>query len=553
MGIAQRLYEAGLITYMRTDSTNISKVAIAQAESVITKEFGKNYYEHHSYSTKSKNAQEAHEAIRPTDLSHKSAGANDEQKKLYRLIWQRTIASQMADARTLRTKIVANVASVSIPDFTANGSRILFDGWLRADEEARGDDVELPKFAAKDSLELAKSSTKTGSADVEPVRSIEKETQPPPRYTEAGLVKELEKRGIGRPSTYASIIKTIEERGYVEKDGKALKPTDTGDVVSTFLENNFMQYINDSFTANMEDSLDEIALGTRDYAKTLSDFYIPFSKDVKARDKDPKITNLGDADPKLKCPKCSSSMIVKLGRGGKFLSCSTYPECDGALMMDGVEIQKDKPIGTDPVTGLPIYVLVGRFGPYVQLGEKIPKPKRVKKVKQPKGTKKTAAPTPAPTPTKPKMSSIPKGVDLSKVTVEDALRYLSIPRVLGDHPDTGKPITASAGRFGPYIVHESDFRSIKAPDDVYKIDLLRALAILAVPKIARKGAPEKVRVIGKHPKTDKDIVLYKKAGASSDAKAGGFFLKRGFTSIYIPRDVSPDEITVEQALGLLKK
>ncbi|MEY2664224.1 MAG: hypothetical protein RIT04_32 [Candidatus Parcubacteria bacterium] len=588
MGVAQRLYEAGLITYMRTDSTNLSKVAIAQAGTVIEKEFGGKYHQFRTFATKSKNAQEAHEAIRPTNLALKHAGANDEQKKLYHLIWQRTLASQMTDARTLRTKIVANVSSKSIPDFTVNGSQVIFDGWLAADTDGRSDDIDLPKVAAGDTLAVAATSAISAAAATgEPIRSIEKATQPPPRYTEAGLVKELEKRGIGRPSTYASIIKTIEERGYVEKDGKALKPTDTGDVVSTFLENNFMQYISDSFTAEMEDELDEIALGKRDYSKTLADFYIPFSRDIKAKDKDAKITNLGDAlsatGVDYKCPKCTSSMIVKLGRGGKFLSCSRYPDCDGALMMDGTEIKRGVPIGTDPATGLPIYVLVGRFGPYVQLGEKAPKASRAskaakgaKKVKVPK----TKAPKKAKTEAgaeseittgtetdtadgkirttetqvaKPKMASIPKGVDLTKVTVEDALKYLSLPRTLGEHPTSGKLITASAGRFGPYIVHESDFRSLKGADNAYDISLARALEILAVPKIARKGAPERVRTVGQHPKTGKDIVLFKKAGASNDTKAGGFFLKRGFSQIYIPRDVNPDTLTVEQAIDLLKK
>ncbi len=552
MSIAQRLYEAGLITYMRTDSTNLSKVALAQIANVIEKDYGKPYHQIRTYTAKSKNAQEAHEGIRPTNLTLKNAGANDEQKKLYRLIWQRTIASQMADAQTLRTKIIANTipsASLSskssnlIPNFTANGSRVLFDGWLAADPEARGEDIELPKVAANDPLNLVT------------VRSLEKSTQPPPRYTEAGLVKELEKRGIGRPSTYASIIRTIEERGYVEKEARALKPTDTGDVVSTFLENNFMQYINDSFTAEMEDSLDDIALGKRDYVKTLSDFYIPFAKEIKAKEKIDKLTTLGEADAKYKCPKCGSSMMVKLGRGGKFLSCSRYPDCDGALMMDGTEIKKNEPIGIDPVTGLPIYVLVGRFGPYVQLGEKIPKVKKTKKTKLPstKKSKKTStaksmsdvALTPAEVkvePVKPRMASIPKGVEIGKVTVTDALKYLSLPRVLGNHPD-GKPISASAGRFGPYIVHDGDFRSLKK-DDVYEITLARALEILAIPKATRKGV-EKLRVVGPHPKTGKDIVLYK--------SARGVFLKKGFQMIFLPSNVSPETLTPEQALAYLAK
>jgi DNA topoisomerase-1 len=555
MSVAQRLYEAGLITYMRTDSTNLSKVAVAQATTVIKKLYGDSYHQFRTFSAKSKNAQEAHEGIRPTDLSVKVAGANDEQKKLYQLIWQRTVASQMADARTLRTRVLANISTAvaekeAIPDFVANGSRVLFDGWLAADPEARGEDVELPKLSAKDALTL------------KDIRNTEKETQPPGRYTEAGLVKELEKRGIGRPSTYASIIRTIEERGYVEKEGRILKPTDTGDVVSSFLEANFMEYINDSFTAEMEDKLDEIALGTRDYVKTLRDFYKPFSAEVKEKETTAKITNLGDADAKFICPKCGSSMIVKLGRGGKFLSCSRYPDCDGALMMDGVEIKKSEPIGIDPTTGLPIYVLVGRFGPYVQLGEKIPKAKKVPKPRKPKAPKKvksktsdattsmdaapaTEAEIPKTTaPVKPRMASIPKGVDLTKISVEEALKYLSLPRLLGNNPVDNQPITASAGRFGPYIVHNSDFRSLKTPDDVYTVTLARAIDILSVPKAVRKGAPIRVRVIGQHPKTGKDVVLFKRGEQ--------FILKKGFATIPIPKDIDPEKITVEQALTILK-
>ncbi len=466
MMIAQRLYEAGHITYMRTDSTNLSKVALASIASIVEHKYGKKYLQFRTYATKSKNAQEAHEAIRPSHIDVDSAGINEEQKKLYKLIWSRTVASQMADAEMLRTKIIANISGAkdadSIPDFTANGSRVLFPGWLEADPGARGEDVELPKLAKGDELDLKE------------IKSEEKETQPPARYSEAGLVKELEKRGIGRPSTYASIIKTIEERGYVEKENKALKPTDTGDVVSSFLEENFMQYINDSFTAEMEDSLDDIATGKKEYLTTLRKFYIPFQKEVKAKEKTAKITTLGDADAKYKCPKCASSMIVKLGRGGKFLSCDRYPDCDGALMMDGTEIKKDEPIGTDPATNLPIYVLVGKYGPYVQLGV------RVAKVKKKKGEPAVA---------KPRMASIPKGIDLGNVTMEMALKYLSLPRVLGNHPTTGLPISTNVGRFGPYIVHEKDFRSIKAKDgdEPYTISFERAVDILSKPKAVRKG------------------------------------------------------------------
>lgn len=334
MGIAQKLYEVGLITYMRTDSTNLSVIAKTQIEAIVKNKFGDKYYEAREYSKKSKNAQEAHEAIRPSDLKKENAGANDEQKKLYSLIWSRTVASQMASANTLRTKVSANVKSNSIPNFSVTGSQILFEGWLKADPNARQEDVELPKLKVGDPL------------DLQDFRTEEKETTPPPRYSEAGLVKELEKRGIGRPSTYASIIKTIIDRGYVEKIDRSLKPTDTGDVVSTFLEDNFGTYIGDTFTAEMEDELDDIAIGKREYVKTLKDFYGPFLKDVKAKSKSSdKITNLGKADPQWKCPKCGADMIIKLGKNGRFLSCERFPDCAGGRTMEGVEMMGPKDTG----------------------------------------------------------------------------------------------------------------------------------------------------------------------------------------------------------------
>jgi DNA topoisomerase-1 len=483
MGIAQKLYESGHITYMRTDSTNLGKQALGQIAGLIEKEYGKEYLQFRTYVAKSKNAQEAHEAIRPTHASVKVAGHNDEQKKLYRLIWQRAVASQMADAKMARTKIIANITSgannsggdKTIPDFAATGSRILFDGWLKADPESNGEEVTLPKCAKDEPLKLIS------------IDSLEKQTQSPARYTEAGLIKELEKREIGRPSTYASICGTIITRGYVEKEGRSLKPTDTGDVVSSFLEEYFPTYISDTFTAEMENELDEIAAGTREYEKTLKAFYGPFHKDVLSKEKIAKATNLGKADDRYKCPKCDSSMEIKLGRGGKFLSCSRYPDCDGALTIDGMEFKKDEPIGNDPTTGLPIFVLNGRFGPYVQLGLKLPKEKK-KRVSK----KKIEAATPslenAPavaTPVKPKMASIPKTVDPSKVTVADALKYLALPRTLGVDPKTGKDVVASAGRFGPYVVSDGNFRSIKAPDNVYDITLERALEMLAIEKKPR--------------------------------------------------------------------
>ncbi len=333
MMLAQKLYEAGHITYMRTDSTNLSSQAIGQIKAVVEKNYGADLFESHVFSKKSKNAQEAHEAIRPTDMFKMSAGSTEEQKKLYKLIWMRAVASQMKNALVMRTKIEVQVAEGKIPDFVANGSRVLSPGWLLADPAAKSEDVNLPKVSVGEKLTFVAISTE------------EKQTTPPPRYSEAGLIKELEKRGIGRPSTYASIIKTLVDRNYVDKVQRALVPTDTGDVVSSFLESNFPSYISDSFTAEMEDELDEIATGKRTYVKTLSDFYKPFLKEVKSKEKMEKATNMGEAPAEFPCPKCGKGMIIKLGRSGKFMSCSDFPECSGARTIEGKELEGPKETG----------------------------------------------------------------------------------------------------------------------------------------------------------------------------------------------------------------
>jgi DNA topoisomerase I len=368
MGVAQKLYEAGLISYMRTDSTNLSETALDQIKSVVSSKYGNDYNSPHKYKTASKNAQEAHEAIRPTNFEHDHAGHNEEQKKLYNLIWARTVASQMADAKLLRSKIAAKYSEdKKLPLFTANGNRMIFPGWLAADPTAAGEEVTLPVVTEGEKLDLVDFVTTA------------KQTEPPSRYTEAGLIKELEKRGIGRPSTYASTMKTIEDRGYVTKEGRTLFPTDTGDVVSSFLEKNFAEYISDTFTAEMEDELDLISNGKAKYAEILSDFYGPFKAAIKEKDKLPKDNDLGDAGDEFKCPTCGGKMVIKLGKNGKFLSCAKFPECQGALTMEGKEMEGPKEIGEPcPDCGGQLIEREGKYGKFISCSN-YPKCKYIRK------------------------------------------------------------------------------------------------------------------------------------------------------------------------------
>lgn len=516
MRAAQKLYEAGHITYMRTDSVTLAKEAVAKILSTVEAEFGKEFVEKRAYKTKSKNAQEAHEAVRPTDPAKAHAGTTGDEQKLYELIRIRTLASQMASAKLLRTSVKLE-ADADIPLFSATGSRVTFPGWLSLDTRSRGEDTELPKLEAGKPITLVS------------LGSLEKQTEPPNRYTEAGLVKELEKRGIGRPSTYASIMKTIQDRGYVEKTGRTLTPTATGMVVSGWLEEHFADYISDSFTAEMEDELDEIARGERGYAATLREFYGPFEKAVAAKEDLPKATSLGEVPEEFPCPICGARMEYKLGRGGVFMSCTRYPECEGARQEDGQEVKDDEPLGVHPDAGVPIFIKTGRYGPYVEMTL----PEEVAEAPA-KGRKKKPKPNV-------KRASIPPGTDLSAVTLADAVKYLSLPRELGAHPDTGLPVLANTGRFGPYVAHNGEFRSIKQGDP-YTITLEEAVALVNEPKRPPKGV-DIVRELGKHPKTGKQLVLYK-------SKAG-FFLKKGLRRIYLPETVNPDTLSSEEAASYL--
>ncbi len=535
MGTAQKLYESGHITYMRTDSPSLSPDAQTSILKFIEKKFGKNYVHRTNYASTSKNAQEAHEAIRPTVIDDvTNRGLTSDQQALYELIWQRTISSQMAPADIMKTKLSASIATTDAKDFpyfSTHGSRILFPGWLLADPLSRGEDVEVPQFAQNDPLTLHE------------LTNEQKWTQPPNRYSEAGLIKELEKRGIGRPSTYASIIKTLQDREYVLKEGRTLIPTDTGDVVSSFLEQHFTRYISDDFTAQMENNLDDIARGEADYAKTLGAFYTPFHNEVLGKNDIAKITNLGDADKQFVCPTCGSSMVIKLGRGGKFLSCSNYPECQGALTLTGKALAGDgEPLGIDPQTKLPVYVKEGRFGAYVQLGESPekeskqvqPKTKKLKEKKLPQASNASAV-------IKPKRASLPRHLTPESITLAEALHLLILPRTLGIHPESGEPLVANVGRFGPYIGHGREFRSLKKGDDPYTISFDRALQILAEPKALPKGVTL-IKDFGNIGKSTKPLRILE--------SRSGKFIQKGMKRIYLPDTINIETITPEELLAL---
>lgn len=540
MRAAQKLYEQGHITYMRTDSQTLSKQALGMISGYVEKTYGKENLNIVAYKTKSKNAQEAHEAIRPTTFSGKIHGLTQDEKSIYELIFKRTVSSQMKPADIMRTKLIANIENGSIPDFTTNGARIMNLGWLACDTGARGEDIELPRVSKGDKLDLSE------------ITNAEKFTTPPNRYSEAGLIKELEKRGIGRPSTYASIIKTIVDRGYVEKEGRTLFPTDTGDVVSSFLEEHFAGYIGDDFTAGMEDHLDAIANGDEDYAQVLSEFYTPFSAEVLGKEDIPKLTNLGDAPAEFTCPKCKKAMVYKLGRTGKFMSCSTYPDCDGALTIDGKEIGNEEPLGVHPDSGENIYLLEGRFGPYVQLGQT---PKIPKATKFEKGHKKTPeekemvkkeklAIAEAKALPKPKRASLPAHIKPEDITLDQAVHLLILPRDLGTHPESGETVIANVGRFGPYVGHGREFRSIKKTSGLepYTISFDEAVALLAAPKSLPKGV-ELFKDLGKHPKTGKDIRILK--------SKSGHYIQKGLSRLYLDEKQKPEKFTLEDALKML--
>ncbi|MGD1866646.1 MAG: type I DNA topoisomerase [Phormidesmis sp.] len=540
MRTAQGLYEKGFITYMRTDSTSLSKQAIAAARSCVENKYGKDYLspKPRQFSTKSKGAQEAHEAIRPSGevfRTPQDTPLKERELKLYDLIWKRTVATQMAEAR--QTNITMQI-EVDDAIFKATGKRIDFPGFFRAYVEG-SDNPD----AAIENQEVVLPAVKKGDAlDCAGLDAIGHETQPPARYTEASLVKTLEKEGIGRPSTYATVISTVVARRYAELIGNSLVPTFTAFAVTELLEKNFPDLVDVHFTAKMEQTLDEISMGDAEWLPYLKGFYggeegLANQVEQRQGNIDPTEARTVDLD--------DLSAKVRIGKYGAYVELEQEEETVRASIPDGVSpadlndeqvevLLKQKTEGPEkidlhPETGEPMYLLIGRFGPYVQLGDVTEENK------------------------KPKRTSLPKGVKPEDVTSEMAVKLLSLPRLLGVHPGTGNNIKSNLGRFGPYIVHtkgkedgKDDYRSLKGDDDMLTIGLERALEILAQPKSTRgRKAATPIHAIGKHPVDEEPINVY-------DGPYGPY-IKHGKVNVSVPEGKKPEEVTVEEAVALLKE
>ncbi|MBE9167427.1 type I DNA topoisomerase [Pleurocapsales cyanobacterium LEGE 06147] len=541
MSIAQKLYEQGYITYMRTDSVHLSEQAIAAARTCVEQMYGKEYLspQPRRYSTKSKAAQEAHEAIRPAGQTFRTpqeTGLGGREFSLYDLIWKRTVACQMAEARL--TQITVNI-DVEDAVFRSSGKRIDFPGFFRAYVEG-SDDPE----AALEDQEIILPPLKVGDTPAcKELEAVGHETQPPARYTEASLVKTLEKEGIGRPSTYASIIGTIVDRGYVQMRQKALVPTFTAFAVTSLLEKYFPDLVDFGFTSKMEQTLDEIATGEAKWLPYLKHFYkgeegLETQVKVKENEIDStvaKTVQLENLDAKIRIGKYGPYIEVENGDDAIKASlpidltpADLSPEQVQILLRQKIE-GPDK-VGLHPETGEPIFVKTGPYGPYVQLGEKTDENP------------------------KPKQTSLPKGVAPEDVTLEMAVGLLSLPRLLGTHPETGGKIKASLGRFGPYVVHEykdegekkqkKDYRSLKAEDDVLTVTLDRALELLAQPKRSRGGTSKKpLQELGSHPEDNEPVNIYK--------GPYGNYIKHGKVNVGIPEGETVESLTLEKAVKLL--
>ncbi len=552
MRLAQNLYEGidiggetvGLITYMRTDSVVLAKVAVDSIRALIGRQFGKDYVpaEPRAYKSTAKNAQEAHEAIRPTDVTRRpeevARHLDPDARRLYELIWKRAVASMMESA-TLEQTAVDITSGDRKTTLRATGQVVLFDGFLKlyredrddapdgADPDAEDSTAILPRMERGDAMGL-----RDPRNDVIPEQHF---TKPPPRYTEASLVKRLEELGIGRPSTYASILGVLQDRNYVRLESRRFIPEDRGRLVTTFLTGFFRRYVEYGFTADLESKLDDISGGQLDWKQVLREFWQAFSRAV-ADTKDLTITNVIEAlDAELGphlfpvtepgkdlrgCPACGTGRLgLKLGKHGAFIGCSNYPECAYTRPLTGGDDQgvaTPRELGFDPETGKPISLRKGPYGLYVQLGE-------------------------SENGEKPKRASLPKGVDPETVDLERARGLLTLPREVGRHPGSGEMITAGIGRFGPYLKHGSTYVSLKEGDDVLTVGLNRAVTL--IDEKPKRGGPEPLRTLGDHPEDQKPVAIYE--------GRYGPYAKHGRINATLPREMAPNSVTLDQAVALL--
>ena len=524
MRVAQQLYEGidvgsgtvGLITYMRTDSFSMAAEAVMQIRDYVKKNFDANYLPKSPimYKTKAKNAQEAHEAIRPTDIFRAPVKLrqylNDEQFKLYEMIWKRSVACQMTPAKFDAVSVDLSVGSEANL-FRATGQTLVFPGFIavyKEDTDGADEDAEakLPHLETGEIL------------DVEKIYGEQHFTEPPPRYGEASLVKTLEEYGIGRPSTYASIISTLQDREYVLLDKKRFTPTDVGRVVNKFLTEHFTRYVDYDFTAKLEDALDNVASGEREWIPLMDEFWQGFNAQIISKaDVDRPGNELIDEA----CPKCGKPLQKQLSRFGTFIGCTGYndePKCDYKRSMNGTAQAGSDPvvIGKDEATDKEIYLMNGPYGPYLQVGMAV------------EGDKK-----------KPKRVSIPKEVPLANVNIDIAHMLLSLPRDLGQHPETNKKIVANIGRFGPYVNHDGKFKSIPKSESVFSVDLAGAVALLA----AANTGPAPIADLGAHPSGEGRVEVY--------AGRYGPYVQHAKIRATLPKSIAPEELTLEEALGLL--
>ncbi len=518
MRTAQELYEGvdigggtvGLITYMRTDSTNLANEALHEIRDYIAKHFNADYLPKSAvqYRSKSKNAQEAHEGIRPTSISRTPDQVRPhltpDQARLYEMIWKRTLACQMAPARFDTTGVDIHVGDKDTL-FRASGQTLVFPGFIAVykedlDDSTEEGDEKLPPLEEGERIPLDR------------LFGEQHFTQPPPRYTEASLVKTLEEYGIGRPSTYASIISTLQERGYAYLDKKRFVPTDLGRLVSGFLTAHFNPYIDYDFTARMEDQLDFISNGEREWVPVLREFWDAFSSTLAEKQDVARGSPLGE-----KCPKCKKGeLYLQNSRRGLFVGCSRYPDCDFTRPWGGLA---DGPmnLGKDVNSDLDVFLMRGPYGYYVQLGPTDPKAE-----------------------VKPKRAAWPKNAPVATAELDIALKLLSLPRQLGNHPQSGKAVEANIGPFGPYVKHDGGYKSIPKSDSVYDIALDRAVELLAAPRTARAAAG---KPLGMHPSDQKPVALL--------SGRYGPYVKHGKINATVPQDYDPEKLTLDEALEIL--